>query len=150
MIIRIDRKWKKPTYTISNVFINGTRFGDGKSYCNSLEDTDRGLTSDMTVDQIRKKKVYGKTAIPSGEYIITMTYSHKYKRNMPLVNNVKGFDGIRLHSLNKPEDSLGCIGFGKNDKVGWISDSRYWTGLIEGKIKTALGRGEIVKLVIER
>lgn len=149
MIIRIDRKWKMPTYTISNVFINGIRLGDGKSYCNALEDADRGLTSDMTVDQIRKKKVYGKTAIPSGEYLITMTYSPKYKRNMPLVNNVKGFDGIRLHSLNKPEDSLGCIGFGKNDKVGWISNSRYWTGLVESKIKTALGRGEIVKLVID-
>ena len=69
---------------------------------------------------------------------------------MPLVNNVKCFDGIRLHPLNKPEDSLGCIGFGKNDKVGWISNSRYWTGLVESKIKTALGRGEIVKLVIDK
>jgi hypothetical protein len=149
MIIRIDRKWKKPNYTISNVFINGQRFGDGKSYCNALEDTDRGLTSYMTVAQITKKKVYGKTAIPKGEYVVTITYSPKFRRNMPLVNNVKGFEGIRLHSLNKPEDSLGCIGFGKNDKVGWISNSRYWTGLVEEKIKTALGRGEPVKLVID-
>ena len=149
MIIRIDRKWKKPNYTISNVFINGHRFGDGKSYCNALEDTDRGLTNDMTVDQIVKKKVYGKTAIPKGEYVVTITYSPKFRRNMPLVNNVKGFDGIRLHSLNKPDDSLGCIGFGKNDKVGWISNSKYWTGLVEEKIKIALGRGEPVKLVID-
>lgn len=149
MVIRIDRKWKKPTYTISNVYVNGERFGDGKTYCNALEDADRGLTSDMTIDQILKKKVYGETAIPKGEYLITMTYSPKYKRNMPLVNNVKGFDGIRLHSLNKPEDSEGCIGFGKNDKVGWISNSRYWTGLIEDRIKKALARREIVKLVIE-
>lgn len=149
MIIRIDRKWKKPNYTISNVFINGQRFGDGKSYCNALEDTDRGLTSDMTAGQIAKKKVYGKTAIPKGEYVVTITYSPKFRRNMPLVNNVKGFEGIRLHPLNKPEDSLGCIGFGKNDNVGWISNSRYWTGLVEEKIKTALGRGEPVKLVID-
>lgn len=148
MIIKIDRKWKKPSYTISNVFVDGKRFGDGKTYCNSLEDTDRGLTSDMTVDEIKKKKVYGKTAIPRGEYNVTMTYSSKYKRVMPLVNDVTGFDGIRLHSFNKAEDSLGCIGFGKNDKVGWISNSRYWTGLIEEKIKAALARGEKVKLVI--
>lgn len=148
MEIKIDRKWKKPTYTISNVFVDGKRFGDGKTYCNSLEDADRGLTSDMTVDEIKKKKVYGKTAIPRGEYVVTMTYSSKYKRVMPLVNDVKGFDGIRLHSLNKAEESLGCIGFGKNDKVGWISNSRYWTGLIEDKIKAALARGEKVKLVI--
>ena len=68
---------------------------------------------------------------------------------MPLVNNVKGFDGIRLHSGNSAKDSYGCILFGKNDKVGWISNSRYWTGLIEERIKKALARGEIVKLVIE-
>lgn len=149
MVIRIDRKWKKPTYTISNVFVNGERFGDGKAYCNALEDADRGLTSDMAIDEIRRKKVYGETAIPRGEYLITMTYSPKYKRNIPLVNNVKGFDGIRLHSGNSAKDSYGCILFGKNDKVGWISNSRYWTGLIEEKIKKALARGEIVKLVIE-
>lgn len=149
MVIRIDRKWKKPTYTISNVYVNGERFDDGKTYCNALEDADRGLTSDMTVDEIKRKKVYGETAIPRGEYLITMTYSPKYKRDMPLVNNVKGFDGIRLHSGNDRKDTCGCILFGKNDKVGWISNSRYWTGLIEEKIKKALERREIVKLVIE-
>lgn len=148
MIIRVDRKWKKSTYTVSNVYINGQRFSDGKNYCNALEDADRGLTDKMTVEQIKAKKIYGKTAIPTGEYDVTITYSPKFKRNMPLVNNVKGFDGIRLHSFNTAEECLGCIGFGKNDKVGWISNSRYWTGLVEEKIKNALGRGEKVKLII--
>lgn len=149
MLIKIDRKWKKEKYTISNVFVNGKRFTDGKNYCNALEDTDRGLTSDMTVDQIFKKKVYGKTAIPKGEYIITITYSPSFNRMLPLVNAVKGFTGVRFHPFNRAEESHGCIGFGKNDKVGWISNSKYWTGLMEKQIKKALDRGEIVKLVIE-
>lgn len=149
MLIRIDRKWKKKDYTISNVYINGQRFGDGKQWCNALEDTDRGLTSAMTVDEILKKKVYGKTAIPRGEYRITITYSPSFRKDLPLVNAVKGFTGVRLHSGNKPADTYGCILFGRNDKVGWISNSRYWCKLLQDKIKFALDRGEIVKLVIE-
>ena len=38
MIITIDRKYKKPAYTIGNLYINN------KWFCNTLEDTDRGLT----------------------------------------------------------------------------------------------------------
>ena len=90
-----------------------------------------------------------KSSFAKGFLYIYSSNIPKFRRNMPLVNNVKGFEGIRLHPLNKPEDSLGCIGFGKNDKVGWISNSGYWTGLVEEKIKTALGRGEPVKLVID-
>ena len=149
MIIRIDRKWKKKDYTISNVFINGQRFGDGKAWCNALEDPDRGLTSDMTVDQILKKKVYGNTAIPKGEYLITITYSPKFNKDLPLVNAVKGFTGVRLHSGNTAKDTYGCILFGRNNVVGKVTNSRYWTKLIFDKIKKALDNGEIVKLAID-
>lgn len=89
------------------------------------------------------------TAIPKGEYLITVTYSPTFRKNLPLVNAVKGFTGVRLHSFNTAEQSLGCIGFGKNDKIGWISNSRYWCKLIQDKIEFALKRGEVVKLVIE-
>lgn len=149
MLIKIDRKWKKEKYTISNVFVNGKRFTDGKNYCNALEDTDRGLTSDMTVDQIFKKKVYGKTAIPTGEYNITITYSPSFNRKLPLVNAVKGFTGVRIHSGNSAKDTYGCILIGRNDVVGKITNSRYWFNLLYADIKKALDRGEIVKLVIE-
>ena len=149
MLIKIDRKWKKEKYTISNVFVNGKRFTDGKNYCNALEDTDRGLTSDMTVDQIFKKKVYGQTAIPKGDYNITITYSPSFNRMLPLVNAVKGFTGVRIHSGNSAKDTYGCILIGRNDVVGKITKSRYWFNLLYAGIKKALDRGEIVKLVIE-
>ena len=149
MLIKIDRKWKKEKYTISNVFVNGKRFTDGKNYCNVLEDKDRGLTSDMTVDEILKKKVYGQTAIPKGEYIITITYSPSFNCMLPLVNAVKGFTGVRIHSGNSAKDTYGCILIGRNDVVGKITNSRYWFNLLHAYIKKALYRGEIVKLVIE-
>ena len=145
---RIDRAWKKKGYTISRVYLDGKRFGDGKKFCNALEDEDRGLTSDMTVDQSLANKVYGKTAIPTGRYKITMSWSPKFKKDMPLVNAVKGFTGIRFHSGNSAEDSLGCILFGVNDKIGWISNSRYWTTMITAIIKAALDRNENVYLIV--
>lgn len=118
MLVVIERKWKKDTYTIGRVFI------DGNFFANSMEDRDRGLIKNMPLVDIRRIKVYGETAIPTGKYKVTMTYSPKYKRVMPQIMNVKGFTGIRIHSGNTAADSLGCILLGKNDKVGWISNSR--------------------------
>ncbi len=148
MELKIDRAWKKKGYTISRVFLDGVRFGDGRKWCSSLEDEDRGLTSDMSVDEILAKKVKGQTAIPRGRYRVTMTWSPRFKRDMPLVNAVPGFTGIRLHALNSAKDSEGCIGFGVNDKVGWISNSTYWTKMITAIIKAALDRGEDVWLTV--
>lgn len=45
---------------------------DGVKFCNVLEDTDRGLTQDMSIEDIQKAKVYGKTAIPTGTYKVTL------------------------------------------------------------------------------
>jgi hypothetical protein len=143
MTIRIDRQWKKAEYTISKVYINGRYYG-----CNALEDTDRGLLQAMQIAEIQKRKIKGKTAIPRGYYDVKVTWSEKYQRNMPLVVDVPGFSGIRLHPGNSAKDTEGCILFGKNDKVGWISDSRYWTDKIYRLINTALAKGEKITLIV--
>lgn len=143
MVIRIDRQWKKAEYTISRVFINGNYYG-----CNALEDTDRGLLQTMQLSELQRKKIKGKTAIPRGYYDVRITYSQKYKKMMPLVVDVPAFSGIRLHSGNSAKDTEGCILFGKNDKVGWISDSRYWTNKIYNEIERALQRKEKVTLIV--
>lgn len=143
MVIRIDRRWKKAEYTVSRVYINGVYFG-----CNALEDTDRGLLQTMQLSELQRRKIKGKTAIPRGYYDVRITYSQKYKRMMPLVVDVPAFSGIRLHSGNSAKDTEGCILFGKNDKVGWISDSRYWTNKIYNEIDRALQRKEKVTLIV--
>lgn len=78
----------------------------------------------MSVEQIKKSKVYGETAIPTGTYSVTYTYSTRFKKYMPLINNVKGFDGIRIHSGNTAKDTLGCIIVGDNKVVGKVINSR--------------------------
>ena len=67
MELVLERKWKKDNYTIGRLSI------DGGFFCNTLEDTDRGLTSEMTAEQIRKIKIQSKTAIPTGRYRITLS-----------------------------------------------------------------------------
>lgn len=108
----------RPTYCIGRLYINGEYF------CDTLEDTDRGLDDAMPLEEIKDRKVYGKTAIPTGVYNVILNYSPKYKKVMPLIQNVKGFEGIRIHSGNTDKDSLGCILVGKNKVVGKVIDSR--------------------------
>ena len=144
MRIRIDRAWKRKGYTISRVIINGERFGDGKQWCSILEDEDRGLHSDMSLEEIKRIKVQGRTAIPRGVYEVRMTYSPKFGRDLPLLVNVPGFSGVRIHSGNTASDTEGCLLPGVNDVVGRVSNSRYWAGLLQKKIERATKYGEMV------
>ena len=153
MNIVIDRKWKKDTYTIGNLYINGVLFS------NTLEDKDRCLTSSMTLEEIGKKKIYGQTAIPSGTYEVKMTYSNrfhsrawgkKYDGKVPELVNVKGFGGVRIHPGNKAADTLGCILVGKNSAVGMVTNSQaYYFKLLDNYIVPAVKKGEKITLTIK-
>ena len=144
MEILIDRKYKMQNYTIGKLYINNQYF------CDTLEDTERGLSSDMSITEIKNKKVYGKTCIPSGLYTILYTYSPKYQRLMPLVDGVKGFEGIRIHSGNTPEDSLGCILLGFNKEKGKVLQSRDTCNKFYKLIEEAIyKKGEAITLKIK-
>lgn len=118
MRITLVRIANRPTYSIGKLYI------DGKYFCDTIEDTDRGLDDRMSLEEILARKVKGETAIPTGIYEVTITYSPKYKRLMPLINNVKGYSGIRIHSGNTAKDTEGCLLVGKNTKVGMVTESR--------------------------
>jgi hypothetical protein len=47
--------------------------------------------------------------IPALIYRITVTQSPKFKRLLPLINQVPGRTGIRVHRGSQPEHSKGCI-----------------------------------------
>lgn len=143
MLITIDRAWKRDGYTISRLYVNG------ELLCNALEDTDRGLRQDMTLDEIKKRKVYGATAIPSGSYECVCTYSNRFKKNLPLLKDVPGFEGIRIHSGNTAKDTEGCILPGRNTQKGMVTESRVWTEKLQGLMKAAWDRKENVTVMIE-
>lgn len=142
MILELYRKYKKNDYTIGLLNING------EFVCNTLEDTCRGLRQTDAEYILRQKKVYGKTAIPSGSYNVKITYSPKFKKNLPLIENVPMFSGVRIHSGNSAEDTLGCILCGLNKVKGKLVDSRIHTNIVIDRIRTALNKGELVTLKI--
>ena len=129
MEILVERKWKKPNYTIGILSI------DGKRFCEVLEDVDRNLNSSMSVEQIKAIKKPNETAIPTGTYEVTLDiFSPKfgnksfYKKTcngkLPRILNVKGFDGVLIHCGNTNLDTSGCILVGRNLEKGKVLKSQ--------------------------
>ena len=127
MRLKLVRIFKGKEYTIGRLYIDGVYF------CDTLEDTDRGLSSAMLHGTILKKKVPGKTAIPTGTYFIDMaTVSPRFKSRkwakpyggrVPRLQGVRGFDGVLIHVGNTAGDTDGCILVGKNKVKGKVLDS---------------------------
>ena len=143
MILILDRKYKLPTYTIGKLYI------DGEYFCDTLEDKDRGLTDSMTVGEISKIKIKKETAIPTGTYKVTITYSNRFKKNMPLINNVKGFEGIRIHSGNTNQDTEGCLLVGMNLERGKVLKSQETFRKLYKMLSGAKLRGEYIQITIK-
>lgn len=154
MELKVKRKAFEKDYTIGDLFV------DGKFVSNTLEDTDRGITQDMPLEEIKAKKVYGKTAIPKGTYEIDMnTVSPKFKDRswakpyggkLPRLIGVKGFDGVLVHVGNSASDSSGCLLVGKNSIKGMITDStRTFHTLMSKYLLPAKVRGEKITITIE-
>lgn len=127
MKLELIRKYKKSTYTIGKLYI------DGKYLCDTLEDKDRGLDDSMSEGVIKSKKVYGKTAIPTGTYFIDLntvspkfkdrSWAKPYNGKIPRLVGVKGFDGVLIHPLNDASESIGCVGVGQNKVKGKVVNS---------------------------
>lgn len=143
MKLLVDRFYKGTKYTVGKLYI------DGKYICDTMEDKDRSLTQDTTLDEIKKKKVYGQTAIPTGTYKIVVNNSPKFKRNLPRLLNVPGFDGVLIHRGNTHEDSAGCILVGENKLVGKVVNSTKYEKLITELLTAAQNRNEEITITIK-
>ena len=144
MELRLERKYRSNNYCIDKLYINGKYFSD------ALEDPDRGLTDSMNLEEIKRIKVKGDTCIPYGTYNVTITYSPRFKKNLPLINNVKGFDGIRIHSGNTPQDTEGCLLLGLNKVKGRVVDSKVTVNKFIDIVQEALNKGEKVTITITK
>lgn len=137
MELILKRIARKEDYTIGHLMV------DGKFFADTLEDTDRGLTQKMSLSTLLQKKIHSKTAIPTGRYQIVWTYSNHFGKSMPLLMNVPGYAGVRIHSGNSAKDTEGCILVGKNDKIGWISQSREYISKLYPIIEDACKKGKV-------
>ena len=152
MKLLVDRKYKKDTYTISRLFV------DGKYFCDVLEDKDRGLKQTDRIDHIKQVKVYGETAIPSGTYEVTLDVtSPKYSASafyrevcngrVPRLLDVPGFSGVLIHVGNSALDSSGCLLVGRNTLKGRITASKATFKALYAVMGAAHKKGE--KITIE-
>ena len=69
---------------------------------------------------------------------------------MPLVNNVKGFEGIRIHSGNTNKDTSGCLLPGFNKIKGQVINSRETFNKLYSLIQTAINNKENVTIEITK
>ena len=144
MIIRVVRKWKKPGYTIGRMYLGNST----KHWCNTLEDTDRGLKQTMSEADIKRIKVYGQTAIPEGTYNVGYTYWSKHKIYVPWVKDVPGYTGILIHNGASAADTLGCILVGENTIVGRLTNGKKYMTELTNLVKASVNAKEPVKLII--
>ena len=127
MELLLQRIARRDTYTIGRLYI------DGQYFCDTCEDTDRGLRQDLPLSVNMAKKRRGVTAIPVGRYRVTLdVFSQRFSKKkqydftrgyLPRLVNVPAFEGILIHIGNTAADSEGCILVGRNTKVGMVLES---------------------------
>ena len=123
MNLTLNRIFRGPDYTIGKLYI------DGHYFCDTLEDPVRTLPASCpnTSEGILcacPEKVYARTAIPAGTYKVTMQFSPRFKRVLPLLHDVPHFLGVLIHSGNDPGDTAGCSLVGHNKVKGKVLESR--------------------------
>ena len=126
MIIRLERKFRRYGYTIGRLLI-------GDYSCDTLEDTVRegGV------------KIPHMTAIPAGRYEVVITQSPRFRCPMPLLLNVPGFSGVRIHWGNTAKDTDGCILVGENKAKGQVLNSRKAYRAVQGLLKEHLKKEKV-------
>lgn len=128
MELLLERKWCKQDYTIGRLYINKEFF------CNTLEDTVRDINKNGTFD-CGEFKISGHTAIPYGEYEVTLDivspkfskypfYKEVCNGKLPRLLNVPNFDGVLIHCGSTADNSAGCILVGNNTIKGGLTDSK--------------------------
>jgi hypothetical protein len=110
---------------------------DGQFQCYTLEDQVRADDA---------PKVFGQTAIPYGKYDLVITWSPHFQRDLPLVVDVPGFSGIRIHPGNTAADTEGCLLLGLGHSNGAITDSRLAFEAAFAKIQSASNKGETITI----
>lgn len=119
----------------------GALFVEGRFFCWTLEDQVREVPG----QPVAAWKIPAITAIPFGVYQMRVTPSPRFKRNLPLVEAVPGFEGVRFHRGNTAKDTEGCIIVGATRGPAFVGQST----TMEERLVKLLGT-DVHQLTIER
>lgn len=130
----LERTERFPDVTLGKLSI------DGAFECYTLEDP-------VPPDG---KKVAGRTAIPKGLYPVTITWSPRFQRDLPLIHYVPGFSGVRIHAGNTVRDTEGCVLVGQSRDLssGSIGRSQKALAALQPKLEAAVHAGIPISLEI--
>lgn len=106
---------------------------DGKHIAYTLEDVVRP----------KGEKVFGKTAIPTGRYEVVITFSNRFQVMMPLLVDVPGYSGVRLHWGNYSSSTDGCLLVGTGKATDMVTDSRKAYAVVHKLIEDGLAKGKV-------
>jgi Family of unknown function (DUF5675) len=123
MELKLIRRWLTPASTIGELYVDGVR------ECFILED--QYPTPYL--------KVYGRTAVPTGRYEVRITQSPRFKRELPLLLNVPGYEGVRIHPGNTADDTEGCLLPGTIRGADKVMFSKAAFACLFSKLKLATG-----------
>jgi hypothetical protein len=128
MKLTLERLQLDPDVTIGSLSI------DGQWQCWTLEDVVRPAGA---------PKVFGQTAIPYGTYGVDITMSPHFGRLLPLVVNVPGFSGVRIHPGNTAADTEGCILVGQDRLGKSLGHSRAAFDALFPLLRAAIAKGPV-------
>ena len=127
--------------TVKDTTIGDVTLNDSPVCC-TCEDTIREVPG----VPVHVWKQPGRTAIPQGIYRIVVTQSARFHRALPLLLDVPGFTGVRIHAGNTNADTDGCILAGMSQSGGVLFRSRDAVAAWQARIETALLAGQVVLL----
>lgn len=125
---------------------------DDEFFCYTLEDEVREVAD----KPVQEWKVPGQTAIPKGIYQLLITPSQRFGQDMPLIADVPGYTGIRIHPGNTEADTEGCLLVGfvlsgsavKLDGKQSIGRSRDAFNALFAKLRDAASYNEMITITI--
>src|SRR5215831_11784086 len=132
MQLQLTRKTFTDESTIGELSV------DGEFECFTLEDV------------VRDEKIKGETAIPAGTYEVVVNFSNRFQKLLPLLMNVRNFEGVRIHSGNTAVDTKGCILVGQTKDADLVGNSRAAFAPLFQKIQDAIRTEEVFIEIVEQ
>ena len=136
MKLKLVRQTFTSHSTIGNLYIADAGSDEYRFECFVLEDV------------VRAVKTPGETAIPEGEYKIVIDESKRFKRRMPRLLDVPGFEGVRIHAGNTAADTEGCLLVGKTKGVNFVGLSRKAFAELFSKLELAIAVDSVTLIVV--